>query len=112
MVDGKRSGLGWLEGFLSQSPRRMVEEVVDNGANFKDMMLDEEVPWYVKLVPVVAVAYLFKGKDFIPDETPIIGRFDDIAVAVLGYYLTQALLPPELAREYDGKLEKRRAARR
>ena len=51
-----------------------------------------------------AVIYLLKGKDLIPDSTPVIGYEDDIAVVGAAFYLSE----PELNayaqwREENGK---------
>jgi len=40
------------------------------------------VPWLLKLIPLLAVAYLVFPLDVVPDVLPVFGELDDLAVAV------------------------------
>jgi uncharacterized membrane protein YkvA (DUF1232 family) len=47
------------------------------------LVLDERVPASRKAVLVGAAGYVLLGRDLIPDEIPILGGLDDLAVVVL-----------------------------
>ena len=47
------------------------------------LVLDERVPMSRKAVLVGAAGYVLVGRDLIPDEIPMLGGLDDLAVVVL-----------------------------
>jgi len=47
------------------------------------LVVDARVPASRKAVLVAAAGYVFVGRDLIPDEMPVIGGLDDLAVVVL-----------------------------
>jgi uncharacterized membrane protein YkvA (DUF1232 family) len=51
---------------------------------FKDCAFDARVPGRDKWVLAAVAAYLLSPLDLIPDTIPIIGRVDELSIAVLG----------------------------
>jgi uncharacterized membrane protein YkvA (DUF1232 family) len=49
----------------------------------KDLAIDPRVSWRAKLLAGIAVAYLVSPLDLVPDVIPVIGRVDDLGVALL-----------------------------
>ncbi len=41
---------------------------------------DSEVPWYLKIIPILGILYVVSPIDVIPDYLPIIGQADDVAL--------------------------------
>ncbi len=52
-------------------------------ALFLRLMLDKRVPLKLKILPLIAIAYLLLPWDFLPDLIPLIGWIDDIVVAII-----------------------------
>jgi uncharacterized membrane protein YkvA (DUF1232 family) len=61
---------------------------------------DRRVPWWAKLVPPIALAYVFFPIDLIPDVVPVLGQLDDIAILLIGAKLFVELSPPDVVREH------------
>ena len=55
--------------------------------------LDEETPYYVKVLAVMVVAYSLSPIDLIPDFIPVIGYLDDLIIVPLGVWLCLKLVP-------------------
>jgi len=60
------------------------------------LLLDPEVPIYLKVLPFAAVVYLLFPFDFIPDVIPGFGQLDDITILVLGTKLFIDLAPKQV----------------
>jgi uncharacterized membrane protein YkvA (DUF1232 family) len=69
------------------------------------LVLDERVPMSRKAVLVGAAGYVLVGRDLIPDEIPMLGGFDDLAVVVLAVEVFFDGIPDDLLEE---KLEELR----
>jgi uncharacterized membrane protein YkvA (DUF1232 family) len=62
---------------------------------------DKRVNFFVKLIPIGALAYLISPVDLAPGVTlPVIGALDDAAVLWLGTTLFMELCPSEVVREH------------
>lgn len=61
---------------------------------------DRRVPFWTKLIPPAALAYLFFPVDIIPDMALGLGQLDDVAVLLLGAKLFIELSPPDVVREH------------
>lgn len=59
---------------------------------------DPRVQWWVKLIPVLVVAYLVSPFDL--DWLPVIGWMDDAALVALGARWFVRLCPPEVVSEH------------
>ena len=64
------------------------------------LFLDPEVPFYIKLLPVAAAAYLLFPFDFLPDVIPGLGQLDDITILVLGAKMFIELAPQHVVERY------------
>jgi len=60
------------------------------------LLLDPEVPIYLKVLPFAAVVYLLFPIDFIPDVIPGFGQLDDITILVLGAKMFIDLAPKQV----------------
>ncbi|PKK88932.1 MAG: hypothetical protein CVV64_16565 [Candidatus Wallbacteria bacterium HGW-Wallbacteria-1] len=56
---------------------------------------DNLVPWYVKLLVILTVAYLLSPIDLIPDFIPVLGLLDDLIIVPLLIGITIRLIPVE-----------------
>lgn len=64
---------------------------------------DPRVPFYVKVVVILTVAYAFSPIDLIPDFIPVLGYLDDLVLLPLGIWLSIRLLPDAVVQEYREK---------
>lgn len=64
------------------------------------LLRDPEVPFYLKLVPFVAVVYLFWPVDFLPDILPFLGQLDDFTALLVGSKVFIELAPPHVVARY------------
>jgi uncharacterized membrane protein YkvA (DUF1232 family) len=63
---------------------------------------DRDVPAYLKLLPIAAVAYLIFPVDILPDVLPMLGQLDDISILLLGAKMFIEMAPQEVvARHLD-----------
>jgi len=61
---------------------------------------DQRVPLWTKLIPPVALGYVFFPLDIIPDVVPGLGQLDDVAVLLIGIKLFIELSPPDVVHEH------------
>ena len=65
------------------------------------LMGDRRVNFFLKLLPIAALAYLVYPFDLAPGlALPVIGALDDAAIVGLGAYLFMELCPPDVVREH------------
>ena len=64
------------------------------------LLWDPRVPWWTKLIPPAALAYVLFPVDIIPDVMVGLGQLDDIAVVLLGAKIFIELAPPDVVREH------------
>lgn len=69
------------------------------------LMMDRRVSFYLKLIPVLAIGYLF-----IPEE--FFGPLDDLTVLVIGMMLFVELCPSKVVKEHKRQLQNQAAAER
>ena len=69
------------------------------------LALDERVPASRKAVLVGAAGYILIGRDFIPDEIPVLGGLDDLAVVVLAVEIFFDGIPDEVLEEKLDELQ-------
>ena len=60
------------------------------------LLLDPEVPIYLKALPAAALVYLVLPFDFLPDVIPGIGQLDDITILVLGAKMFIDMAPQQV----------------
>lgn len=64
---------------------------------------DPRVPWYVKLLTLLVVAYVISPVDLIPDFIPVIGLLDDVILVPIAITLIMKLMPEEVIRDYQSQ---------
>ena len=62
-------------------------------ATFLRMMLNSQIPFKYKLLPILAVLYVVSPFDFLPDFIPMIGWADDLIVLILAIFAFIGLTP-------------------
>lgn len=60
------------------------------------LLISPDVPIYLKLLPVLAVIYLFVPTDFLPDFIPGLGQLDDLTALLVGAKIFIELAPQEV----------------
>ncbi|KXG74677.1 TSUP family transporter [Thermotalea metallivorans] len=59
----------------------------------------KNVPWYVKAIAAVVVAYALSPVDLIPDFIPVLGYLDDLVLIPLGITIAIKLIPQSVMEE-------------
>jgi uncharacterized membrane protein YkvA (DUF1232 family) len=77
-----------------------VQDVVRQARLTWRLFWDRRVPWWTKLVPPIALAYVLFPIDILPDALIGLGQLDDIAVLLIGAKLFIELSPPDVVREH------------
>ena len=67
---------------------------------------DPDVPWYVKVLVFIIVAYIISPLDLIPDFIPVLGLLDEAILVPLAISLAWKLLPAQVLEKYSGEPEK------
>jgi len=63
-------------------------------------MSDPRVPWYIKGLIILVVAYIISPVDLIPDFIPLLGFLDELIIVSLLLYVATRLVPEEVFNEY------------
>ena len=58
------------------------------------------VPWYVKFLTILVVAYIISPIDFIPDFIPVFGLLDELILVSILLNIAIRLIPAEVFAEY------------
>lgn len=66
-------------------------------------MQDPRVPWYVKILTLLVIAYVISPIDIIPDFIPVIGLLDDAILVPIAIALIIKLVPEEVTRDYQSQ---------
>jgi uncharacterized membrane protein YkvA (DUF1232 family) len=69
------------------------------------LLKDNRIPATRKAILAGAVGYLFVGRDLVPDEIPVLGGIDDLAVVVLAVELFFEGVPDEILEEKCRELD-------
>jgi len=64
-------------------------------------MHDPRVPWYVKALTLLVIAYVVSPIDIIPDFIPVIGLLDEVILVPLALSLIVRLMPQEVMQDYQ-----------
>ena len=70
------------------------------------LMLDPEVPIYLKILPFATILYLLFPFDFLPDVIPGIGQLDDITILVVGAKMFIELAPDRVVARHLQKMRR------
>ncbi len=65
------------------------------------LMRDPDVPFYLKLLPLAAIAYVIFPADLAPDLVPIIGQVDDLMALLVGAKVFVEMAPPHVVERYQ-----------
>lgn len=69
------------------------------------LMADRRVSFWVKLLPIGALAYILSPVDLVPGAAlPFVGALDDVAILWLGATMFIQLCPPEVVAELSQDL--------
>lgn len=60
------------------------------------LLLDPEVPIYLKIVPFAALVYLVLPFDFLPDVIPGFGQLDDLTILIVGAKMFIDMAPQQV----------------
>lgn len=75
---------------------------------FQAALRDPEVPFYIKLLLFLLVAYLLSPIDIIPDFIPVLGMLDEALLLPLAFMMIKRLIPAAvLARLRDQVTEEK-----
>lgn len=77
-----------------------VQDVVRQARLAWRLFWDRRVPWWTKLIPPIALAYVLFPIDILPDMALGLGQLDDVAILLIGAKLFIELSPPDVVREH------------
>ena len=66
---------------------------------------DPRVPWYVKALAGVVLAYALSPIDLIPDFIPVIGYLDDLILVPAGLAFVRRMIPANVLAEHRATAE-------
>lgn len=69
------------------------------------LVRDPEVPFYLKLLPFAAFAYLLLPFDIITDLVPVIGQLDDVTALLIFSKVFIELAPPEVVARHMAAIQ-------
>lgn len=69
------------------------------------LILDPEVPIYLKALPFVAVVYLLLPFDFLPDVIPGLGQLDDLTILIIGAKIFIDMAPQDVVQRHLRNLQ-------
>lgn len=64
------------------------------------LLRSPDVPFYLKLLPVIAVIYVLVPTDLIPDVFPVIGQLDDLTALIVGAKIFIELSPQDVVNRH------------
>lgn len=64
------------------------------------LLLDPEVPIYLKALPFVGLIYLLLPFDFLPDVIPGLGQLDDLTILFLGLKMFIDMAPHQVVQRH------------
>lgn len=64
------------------------------------LLLDPEVPIYLKALPFAAVVYLLLPFDFLPDVIPGLGQLDDLTILIIGAKMFIDMAPQDVVQRH------------
>lgn len=95
----------WLGPYIPQGS--FFRDIVQQVKLAYNLLLDPRVNIVTKVIPFVAVGYLFFPFDVSPDIVPVIGQLDDLAVIMFGLRMFFEFAPPEVVSEHLNRLATR-----
>jgi uncharacterized membrane protein YkvA (DUF1232 family) len=84
----------------------MLRDFVQRLKLIGKLMGDSRINFFLKLIPIAALAYLISPIDLAPGVAlPVIGVLDDAAVLWIGSTLFVELCPPTVVKEHMAQLQ-------
>ena len=77
-----------------------TKELLLNISILYTSLSDPDVPWYVKLLVTLIVAYIISPIDLIPDFIPVFGFLDEVILIPIALTLALKLMPIEVMEKY------------
>jgi uncharacterized membrane protein YkvA (DUF1232 family) len=77
-----------------------TKELLLNISILYTSLSDPDVPWYVKLLVTLIVAYIISPIDLIPDFIPVFGFLDEVILIPIALTLALKLMPIEVMQKY------------
>ena len=71
------------------------------------LILDPEVPIYLKVLPFAALVYLLLPFDFLPDVVPGLGQLDDLTIILVGAKVFIELAPQDIVARYLNQIRQK-----
>jgi uncharacterized membrane protein YkvA (DUF1232 family) len=88
----------------SKQRQGFIIEMVDSVRLVWRLLRDPEVPIYLKLFPLIAIAYVVYPFDLLPDLMPALGQVDDLTALLAGLRIFIALTPDDLVQRHRSEL--------
>ncbi|MEW5987812.1 MAG: DUF1232 domain-containing protein [Chloroflexota bacterium] len=74
------------------------------------LLRDPEIPFYLKIVPLLALIYIIVPIDLSPDWLPLLGQLDDLTALLVGAKVFIELSPPEVVARHLATLRQQKVA--
>jgi uncharacterized membrane protein YkvA (DUF1232 family) len=71
------------------------------------ILFDRQTPWYAKTLLIAGAVYILYPFDLVTDLIPWLGWLDDLTVGALLLTLALYLVPPEVKRRIQRKINSR-----
>jgi uncharacterized membrane protein YkvA (DUF1232 family) len=81
-----------------------ITSLVSNVRLIWRLFTDRRVPWWTKLIPLAALAYVIWPFDLALDTMLGLGQLDDLAIVLLGLKTFVSLSPAAIVAQYRNQL--------
>jgi uncharacterized membrane protein YkvA (DUF1232 family) len=70
------------------------------------LFTDSRVPVLLKIIPLVALAYLVSPIDLVPDIFPVLGQLDDLGILMAAVSAFNSMAPADIVAEHISRMRK------
>ncbi len=85
--------------------KQLFQWILRNGYLLYLIVRNPKIPWYIRLVMFVPLAYVLFPMDIISDFLPFLGQLDDFVVLRYGYLVLFKIIPPMVLEESRKRAE-------
>jgi uncharacterized membrane protein YkvA (DUF1232 family) len=85
--------------------KQLFQWILRNGYLLYLVVRNPKIPWYIRLVMFVPLAYVLFPMDIISDFLPFLGQLDDFVVLRYGYLVLFKIIPPMVLEESRKRAE-------